>query len=328
MSKDDDTTFSDAKSDQDLQGILASMARAIRQMAERQSKQEAATSSTVQNTALLLGTFLYDPDQDPTYKNWFARNRSILEESSSVEKLRSQLLLKALGPNEYSRLLSRLSPARPEEKDYAELVELLTKVFGPSKSVLRRRHDILCQAAPLSASSNPEEIIDWANLKGDQFEFGSMDVEKFKIFLAINYAAGPSFKTLRSIMLKAVDDRPELTVAELREVLIRFAARTRDSTSDNSVDQSSSIKQVHKKLTRQSPKPHSEPRPQGTYRQNSTCGGCGGDHTRHSCEWRTAKCRRCGKKGHLASKENLSLGVSSLRATSRNRLITQHWEEA
>ena len=33
----------------------------------------------------------------------------------------------------------------------------------------------------------------WTNLRGDQFEWGSMAVEKFKIFFAISYASVAAF---------------------------------------------------------------------------------------------------------------------------------------
>ena len=124
-----------------------------------------------------------------------------------MDKLRVQLLLKALGATEYSRLLSRLSPIQPDTKKYAELVQILKTTFGPSKSIFRRRHDILSQQALLTALEDPEDIVDRANLKGDQFEWGSMNVEKLKIFLAINYASGPAFKNLRSLVLKAADEK-------------------------------------------------------------------------------------------------------------------------
>ncbi|KAG8132783.1 hypothetical protein E2320_010617 [Naja naja] len=34
--------------------------------------------------------------------------------------------------------------------------------------------------------------------------------------------------------------------------------------------------------------------------QSQTCIGCGGNHPRAACRFKTANCRRCGKRGHLA----------------------------
>ena len=114
----------------------------------------------------MLGTFLYKPEQDWIFGTRFSRNKAIVEESTKADRPHVQLLLKALGATEYSRLLSRLSPIQPETKKYAELVQILKTTFGPSKSIFRRRHDILSQQAPLTALEDPEDIVDWANLKG------------------------------------------------------------------------------------------------------------------------------------------------------------------
>ena len=83
---------------EDLAAILSSMAEAIQLLTERtQIRDDTGASSTLQNAATLQGTFIYKPEQDLIFTTWFSRNKAIIEESTQADKLRVQLLLKALG---------------------------------------------------------------------------------------------------------------------------------------------------------------------------------------------------------------------------------------
>ncbi|XP_003742186.1 uncharacterized protein LOC100904270 [Galendromus occidentalis] len=134
---------------------------------------------------------------------------------------------------------------------------------------------------------------------------GSMTVEMFKIFLAINYASGSAFKGLRSVMLKAVDDKPQLTVTQLREVVVSYDKRTRDSTidpSDSVVESSAAVNKVQ--LADRQKRLYSKPSGQSATKKQyaattTTCSGCGGSHNRRSCRFSGATCFFCHKKGHL-----------------------------
>lgn len=104
-----------------------------------------------------------------------------------------QIFLKALGP-QYAQL-SGWTSAAPERKTYAELVASLKEIFGPTKSLFRRRHDILMTRLPPGRLN--EEIVNHANLRGDEFSFGGLTLDAFKIFLMLLFCSDPYKKYSR-----------------------------------------------------------------------------------------------------------------------------------
>ena len=66
--------------EQDLGTILNTMAEAVRLLTERHQRGDDTASSTLQNAATLLGTFLYKPEKDWIFETWFSRNKAIVEE--------------------------------------------------------------------------------------------------------------------------------------------------------------------------------------------------------------------------------------------------------
>ncbi|XP_003739222.1 uncharacterized protein LOC100905561 [Galendromus occidentalis] len=253
-----------------LQEILDSMSNAIKLLAENQAAKETSNSSALQNATSLLGTFDYRPEADQTFQRWFARHQTILEESTSSDKLRVQLLLKALGSSEYGRLRNRLSPLAPEAKSYPELVRACEESFGPTKSLFRRRYETLGGRAPPGTSA--EDIMDWANIKGDEFELSNLKADTFKLFLALIYASDSSFKNFRAVILKTLEDKPEQSLSDVREVLRRFEIRTQDSALDAEVSHTNVNRITH---TQSSDRSRSGP-------TSASCRSCGGPHKRQN----------------------------------------------
>lgn len=151
-----------------------------------------SSASVLFNVQSLLGTFNHRPDYDLIFDACFFCNQPILESSIEDDRLRSQILLKCLGDAEYRRLRYRISPELPESKTYTDLIELLKATFGSSKSLFRCRHEILMFRADSATPSS--DIINFANIKGDEFEFKDLTLNQFKIFLCLLFASGPSFK--------------------------------------------------------------------------------------------------------------------------------------
>lgn len=133
-----------------------------------------------------------------------------------------------MGPAEYNRLLGQLSSEAPEVKTYEELIALFKDTFGPTKSPFRRRHDILAFRAPPGTPA--EELNNLGNLKGDEFELSNLTGNMVKIFLILQMVSDLAFKKLRALILKTVDDKPEITVNELREVTRRRISRSNDAS--------------------------------------------------------------------------------------------------
>ena len=257
-------------------------------------------ATSISNALALVGTFNYNPQADATFPQWYARSKDVLEETVQDPLHRAQVLLRTLGSSEYTRLRGQLSPETPESKTYDELVEILTNTFGPTKSLFRRRHDILTIRADPGTSA--EDIINLGNLKGDEFELSNLTPNMFKIFIILLIAADPAFKYLRAIILKAVDDRPEITIAELREVVRRHVTRSDDVSIDSNTTalrgeiEASTINQV----SRNQRNNRAELKPNTRYGKNRPCRGCNGNHPRSACPFIDAVCHSCNKTGHIA----------------------------
>ncbi|KAE9545923.1 hypothetical protein FO519_010865, partial [Halicephalobus sp. NKZ332] len=168
---------------QQPQSMLAAILEAMQQLIQNQNPAQTSRSFTLGSTSALLGTFLYAPDKDQTFPSWYGRSKTLLESMSLSELDMTYLLLKALGPQEYVQLKGRTSPKNPEDLSYKELVTLLNDIFGPVKSLFRRRHEILATRLPPGKSA--EDIVNLANLKGDGFEFQNLNLDTFKIFLML-----------------------------------------------------------------------------------------------------------------------------------------------
>ena len=123
-----------------------------------------------------------------------------------------------------------MSPELPEVKPYSDLVDLLKSTFGSAKSLFRRRHDIL--SFRVDGATRPADVLNLANIKGDEFEFKDLTLDQFKIFLSLIFAAGPSFKSFRTIVLKMLDEKPEIKIDKLRDVVEQYTHRSEDAALD------------------------------------------------------------------------------------------------
>ena len=119
------------------------------------------------------------PSKDFTFEHWYRRNEAIRAKHCEADAERSHVILKALGLGEYIRLRARTSPKIPEEIPYAELLVCLKSIFASRLSLFRRRHDILLEHR-LPPGLSGEELVDFANLKGDNFE-----LNQFKFFILL-----------------------------------------------------------------------------------------------------------------------------------------------
>ncbi|CAD5208450.1 unnamed protein product [Bursaphelenchus xylophilus] len=72
-----------------------------------------------------------------------APNESILTDNCKDDSGRKKIVLNALGKEEYVQLKGRTSPRTPESMENKELLRTLKEIFGPTKSLRRRRHETL-----------------------------------------------------------------------------------------------------------------------------------------------------------------------------------------
>ncbi|CAD5225048.1 unnamed protein product [Bursaphelenchus xylophilus] len=260
-------------------------------------------TSALTHTMSLLGQFTYNPDQDYTFTEWFGQNEAILDDNCKDDAERKKIILKALGKDEYVQLKGRTSPKTPEAMDYQELLKILKEIFGSTMSLFRRRHETLSLTLPPGKTA--DEMLNEANIRGDKFEFTDLNINQFKIFLALQFIKDPSYKSIRSMILKAVDQKPDITIDELRKVLKSFETRMEDVNLGNSHDPSTSY-EVNE-LQKYHRRPKYTPRGKTVHRNKNqtaksagdyTCYKCNGPHLATSCQKTNLCCAFCKKQGH------------------------------
>ena len=105
---------------------------------ESESAGEAKRSpGALTHVLTLIGSFGHDPAKDYTFSQWFERNEEVLREHCRSDPERRQVVLRALGTDEYSRLRARTSPKAPKAIDYEGLVAVLKDMFGSRISRFR-----------------------------------------------------------------------------------------------------------------------------------------------------------------------------------------------
>ena len=82
-------------------------------------------------------------------------------------------------------------------------------MFGVPRSLFHRRHDTLLvvRHAP---GKLVEEIVNSTKLYGDDFEFGQLKLDNFGMFVMLLLLSDPSYKSLRGVLMRAVDEMPRI----------------------------------------------------------------------------------------------------------------------
>ena len=265
----------------------------------KSTSQPSDRATALTNVLSLVGKFNYDSRSASvfTFKQWLQRNARVLESHCESDEERQEIVLRALEHSEYHQLCARLSPRVPESVPFDELTAILEKMFGPRQSLFRRRHDTLLLER-MSPGRPVDYLVDNANLKGDEFEFESLTLSQFKILILLLSISGPSYLQIRNVIIRALDDRPDIGVDQLRDLLTRYETRTCDALIDTNASALNKEVEVSALSSKTKQLPARKAGPPKTVM--SPCLSCGGRHPRKDCKFRKAVCRKCQKEGHIA----------------------------
>lgn len=262
-----------------------------------------ARSSQFSNLADRLGKFLHDPSKGKTFTLWYERHEGTFDDGATglIDVEHKELLLNALGDDEYQRLLSRLSPKKPLDLQFEELVIHLKKQFHDNKTLLQRRFEAFnCRAQP---PTTVVEALDRINVLGEAFEIDNFHLDQLKTLLAALALSDPAYKTERAVLFKMVVEKERCTFDYIRDICYAHAERTADvmrveerrPTEINAFKQPPSRNPLNKQgRSKRSPiSNNSHPFP--------SCRGCDNtNHNRENCPYKKALCRLCQKQRHIA----------------------------
>ena len=220
---------------------------------------------------------------DPTKEDWltYSQRLKFYFEANDVEDAAKQraILLSVAGPETFRLLSSLVAPLTVKDKTFTELVDLLSGHYNPKKSAAVHQFKFN------SRVRNPNESV-------------SKYVSELKK-LAVDCAFG-SAEALNQMLC----DRLLCGINDAR--IQRRLLTEENLTYDKAFTICQSIEladQSTQALSSEKPPPadiHRVPAAKKPSKLPTECYRCGGAHSSSSCRFKTADCRYCGKKGHIA----------------------------
>ena len=197
-----------------------------------------------------------------------------------VANRKRAIFLTEVGPEVYSTLSNLLAPAKPKDTSFADIVKILEKHYNPKPlEIAQSFHfgtrkqesgesisDYVLALRRLAVHCNYGEFLDRA--------------------LRDRFVCGLSNPKIQNKLLNT----EELTFEKACRVANSMEMAERNTQEFHPT--SSESNQVNK-LTEHSSK--------NTEQSVHVCHRCGGNHSGQSCKFRSAKCFKCSKVGHLAS---------------------------
>ncbi|XP_061156017.1 uncharacterized protein K02A2.6-like [Syngnathus typhle] len=192
------------------------------------------------------------------------------------------ILLSVVGASTYSLMRNLLSPTKPKEKTYGELVALLKNHFDPKPSEIVQRYKFD------SCSRKPNESV---------MEYVA---ELRRLAQDCNYGNTLEQKLRDRIVCGINDDRIQrrlLAEADLtceKALSIAVAAETATKNAQDLQNPCATAKCF---------KVNKGPQQRGAFKCGNVqeCYRCKGQHNAAECKFKQEKCHACGKVGHIAS---------------------------
>ncbi|VDO83997.1 unnamed protein product [Heligmosomoides polygyrus] len=90
-----------------------------------------------------LPAFVYDKDDDTTFDAWYKRYGPVIEDRGAAltEERRRNLVIDKLDNATYKSYAEHVLPLKPRDIDFATTIQKLTLLFGPKRTLIRRRFD-------------------------------------------------------------------------------------------------------------------------------------------------------------------------------------------
>ena len=89
--------------------------------------------------------FFYNPEQGLTFDKWYQRYSDTFrhEFPGKTHNWKRRLLLRKLGPSEFSRFADYILPKEPGELSFQAAIDTLDKIFGKQESIFHKRYNCL-----------------------------------------------------------------------------------------------------------------------------------------------------------------------------------------
>ena len=220
------------------------------------------------------------------------------------------ILLSVVGSATYHLIRSLAAPARPSEKTYGELVELVTKHHNPAPTVTVQRYKFHTRMR--QPGESVANYLAALRTTSEHCEFGESISDMLRDRLVCSI--GDSH-IQRKLLAEA-----KLTYDKVVDIALSMEAADKDARDiQKSVGQTPRVHQV-KYSSQKQKKP-------GPWKTGTTtyppCYRCGGKHSSARCHFRDSECHNCGKTGHLRKMCNSSRREKEKPKEGRTNLLEE-----
>lgn len=250
----------------------------------------------------------FNPEKD--FADYSERMEQFFIVNSIENDMKVPMLITLIGPETYNVLKNLVSPEKPSQKTYTDLIEALTKHYVVNKSAIAGRYEFYRCKQKEGQSVN--EFVVEIKGKAALCKFGSFLEEALRDRLVCGLIQEHLVKKLLTV-------GDGLSFAEAVKIASAYESAEKETKNIQPVGSVSAIK---KPVPGQSRTPvHVNVRHPMKYRDNMQgndnrkqnikeenphyareCSRCGGSHTADRCFKKTWTCYNCQRQGHIATK--------------------------
>ena len=266
-----------------------------------------------------LTEFNYDPETGSTFPAFYKRFETIFTKRCEgwTDEEKVSLLLRKLGTQENTKYTNLILPKKPEEISFDETVSTLSKIFDKRNSLFHTRYRCL----NLQKSEN-QDFLEYAGMVNslcEDFKLNEISIDLFKCFIFTQGLTAPRDKEIRSRILTAIEEIPDINLQKITELCQRFFNVKKDNTK---IEEKNIFKVQHTKGFKRPRKKNS-----------LLCTACGSNrHAKYECYFKDKICFECNFRGHKASycntkkrktrgKVNLVLTKKEIQSNERRKYV-------
>lgn len=250
--------------------------------------------NSMENLGKSISEFHFDPDNDGTFQNWYARYADLFEVDANhlEDAAKARLLIRKLDTVAHTRYVNYILPALPRDVSFDETKKFLDKIFGRQTSLFNLRYN--CLKATKREGDDYIAYASMVNRACEDFKLAELNADQFKCLMFISGLNAHADADLRTKFLSLLDSDKEINLNKLTAEAIRLTTLKQDTRMVESG--SSAVHQVNNNDRSSSSKGHSSKSARTA--PNSPCWFCGGPHYGRDCSYKSHECSKCKNVGH------------------------------
>ena len=252
--------------------------------------EDAQTEKTMDTLAKSMSDFHYDPENNSTFKNWYARYSDWFEVDAAKLKddAKVRLLLRKLDTTAHARYLNYILPKTTRDFNFEETIEQLEKIFDHQMSLFNMRYNCM------KIIKRPDDdFISYAgnvNRQCEDFKLANLTNDQFKCLIFVCGLNSSKDSDIRTRLLSKLDSDENVTLDTLTTESKRLIALKHDTNMiEKQIVSVQQIKQPFSKI-------HSDK--SSSKIPKKACWFCGKFHYVQFCDFKNHECKDCKRVGH------------------------------